>query len=94
MAAHWMELMKGNAGNGIQNRTQVVASSSQIDSNDDTNITTLPIDLPADGHPRVIFASPCSGSSATIQFTERILRAHGYNISHGGQPVLHKPKKI
>ena len=23
-----------------------------------------------------------------------ILRAHGYNISHGGQPVLHKPKKI
>ena len=86
--------MKSNAGNGIQNRTQVVASSSQIDSNDDTNITTLPIDLPADGHPRVIFASPCSGSSATIQFTERILRAHGYNISHGGQPILKKPKEI
>ena len=48
--------------------------------------------LPTDQSPRVLIAEPCSGSSATIQFTAIILRAHGFEVMHGGQPLL-RPKQ-
>jgi hypothetical protein len=43
----------------------------------------------ADGFPRVILASPCAGSSATLQFTKVILHAHGYQVdSKVSEPLL------
>ena len=42
-----------------------------------------------DGIPRVVLASPCAGSSATLRFTKDILRAHGYQIEFSvHQPIL------
>lgn len=40
--------------------------------------------------PRIIIAHACSGSSATIRFAEEIIKAHGYDVLHGGQPFLYK----
>jgi len=49
--------------------------------------------ISADGFPRVLIAEPCSGSSATVMFTEVILKAHGYDILHAGEPLLRPHQK-
>jgi len=54
------------------------------------NNTKLPLTLPADGSPRVVIASACSGSSAIMNFTTRILQAHGYDVLLGGEPQRNK----
>jgi hypothetical protein len=43
--------------------------------------------LPADGFPRVLISSACSGSSATLKFSHSILEAHGYDVFVGSEPV-------
>lgn len=60
----------------------------------DADNPNLPSAIPADGMPRAIISHACSGSSITMRVTEKILRAHGYNVFHGGQPILHKDKDI
>ena len=89
MGSEWIQLAVG-----VKSDQQVEILTSERKPNLDATMSTVPIALPPDGHPRGLIVSPCSGSSATIQFTKRILQAHGYNVSHGGQPILHKPKKI
>lgn len=44
--------------------------------------------------PRVIIANACSGSSATIKFTEKIINAHSYEVLHGGQPFLYRKATV
>lgn len=40
----------------------------------------------ADGFPRLLITSPCSGSSATVRFSRKILEAHGYKVHVGDEP--------
>jgi hypothetical protein len=55
----------------------------------DSSSENMALKTVADGFPRVIFASPCAGSSATLRFTKAILHAHGYQVdSTVSQPIL------
>lgn len=49
-----------------------------------SNLSAKP--LQADGYPRLLITSPCSGSSVTIRFSKKILEAHGYNVFVGDEP--------
>jgi len=73
-------------------QTQVLVIKNSGIARFDNDVTKSFEPLPADGFPRVLIAQPCSGSSASIKFAEVILKAHGYAVLHGGQPLL-RPKK-
>jgi len=78
---------------GSSNTKEHIMTSSDTATRDDDD-TKLPSVLPFDGMPRAVIAHPCSGSSVTMKITEKILKAHGYNVFHGGQPLLHNDKDI
>ncbi|GFH59937.1 predicted protein [Chaetoceros tenuissimus] len=46
-----------------------------------------------DGIPRVILATPCGGSSATVKFTQTLFEAHGYKIFNAREPFLRPNQK-
>lgn len=58
-------------------------SQLRVNMKDDTTNSTT---LKADGFPRLLITSPCSGSSVTIRFSRKILEAHGYNVFVGDEP--------
>jgi len=77
-----------------KNRNQGDTGQVSIVRGNDANRAALQgRPIPADGFPRVLIAQPCSGSSATIIFTQVILKAHGYDILHGSQPLLRPHQK-
>jgi len=77
----------------LSSNTQEQITPSNAATNGNNN-TKLPLTLPADGFPRVVIAGPCSGSSATMDFTRKILQAHGYGVPYGGEPILQKHEEI
>lgn len=46
-----------------------------------------------DGIPRVILATPCGGSSATVKFTQTLFEAHGYKVFNAREPFLRPNQK-
>ncbi|GFH59942.1 predicted protein [Chaetoceros tenuissimus] len=46
-----------------------------------------------DGIPRVILATPCGGSTATMNFTKTVFEAHGYNVLNANEPFNRNNKR-
>lgn len=46
-----------------------------------------------DSIPRVILATPCGGSSATVKFTQTLFEAHGYKVFNAREPFLRPNQK-
>ncbi len=46
-----------------------------------------------DGIPRVILATPCGGSTATMNFTKTVFEAHGYNVLNAREPFNRNNKR-
>lgn len=61
---------------------------AQVDLNTEFSTTII------DTSPRVVIASPCSGSSVVMKFTAQILRAHGIDIDLEPEPVRLKKDNI
>ena len=74
-------------------QTQMLAKNDSGITGSGTYVTKSFEPLPADGFLRVLIAEPCSGSSAIFKFTALILKAHGYDVLDGGEPLLRLKEK-